>query len=283
MDLSSKRIPELDGVRGIAILMVLLFHLSPAIDNSQHWLVNSAISAARFGGTGVDLFFVLSGFLICGILVDNRSAENYFKVFYVRRIFRIVPLYFLIALTFFTLSFAWHHQIINAPAWLMDVSIPRWSYLTFTQNFWMARLKSLGSAVLAPTWSLAVEEQFYLVFPLMVGLVPPRLLTKILLATMTGAILLRLVVRIAHLSNDIALLVLTPCRADILSLGALIALAMRVEKVRAFLTMHHTKLYVIFGLLIPHIALAVVAYSPERANQMADRPTTGNVDTSMEG
>jgi len=125
--------------------MVLSLHLAPALQDSQNWILHSAIFTTRFGGTGVDLFFVLSGFLICGILVDNRRAENYFKVFYLRRAFRILPLYFLITLSFFTLSFAWHHGIISAPAWLMDISIPRWTYLTFTHNFAMARLNSFGS------------------------------------------------------------------------------------------------------------------------------------------
>ncbi|MFN7140591.1 MAG: acyltransferase family protein, partial [Limisphaerales bacterium] len=89
------RIPELDGIRGIAILLVVLAHYFVLP-------VGPGFAAANFLGTffglawsGVDLFFVLSGFLIGGILLDAKASNNFFKVFYTRRVCRIFPLYFL--------------------------------------------------------------------------------------------------------------------------------------------------------------------------------------------
>ena len=90
-------IPELDGMRGVAIAMVLMFHYFyvPAIltPGGLAWHVSAPL---RLGWTGVDLFFVLSGFLIGGILLDARGSSSYFKPFYTRRFFRIVPLYALV-------------------------------------------------------------------------------------------------------------------------------------------------------------------------------------------
>src|ERR1700675_5176478 len=95
-----KRIPELDGIRGMAIAMVIVWHYfsAPAIANG--FPEGSALAylqaACRLAWSGVDLFFVLSGFLIGGILLDSRDSPNYFRTFYTRRFFRIVPLYAII-------------------------------------------------------------------------------------------------------------------------------------------------------------------------------------------
>src|ERR1700689_5530178 len=102
-------VPELDGIRGMAILLVVIFHWG-AFDEGHSILPGKLERLLSFGWSGVDLFFVLSGFLIGGILLDVRDSPNYFKVFYMRRFFRIVPLYYLwlfclIALVFLGDSF----------------------------------------------------------------------------------------------------------------------------------------------------------------------------------
>ena len=101
----------------------------------------------------MDLFFVLSGFLIGGILLDTRDSPNYFRTFYARRFFRIVPLYVAVL----CIALAANHGKI-------DEQIPTVTYFLFLQNFWMALHGTFGY-LLSPTWSLAVEEQFYLTLP----------------------------------------------------------------------------------------------------------------------
>jgi peptidoglycan/LPS O-acetylase OafA/YrhL len=89
------RIPELDGLRGVAIASVLVFHyLAIQGATPQHTLTSYLQRLTIMGGTGVDLFFVLSGFLIGGILLDVRESPRYFSTFYARRFFRIFPLYY---------------------------------------------------------------------------------------------------------------------------------------------------------------------------------------------
>src|SRR5690349_16204879 len=90
------RWPELDGLRGVAILLVFCLHYitnSRSTDPGFGWLYRFA-QVFRLGWTGVDLFFVLSGFLIGGILLDARSSSHYFKTFYLRRVHRILPIYY---------------------------------------------------------------------------------------------------------------------------------------------------------------------------------------------
>jgi peptidoglycan/LPS O-acetylase OafA/YrhL len=119
-----QRSPILDAVRGLAILQVLTWHyLVPSLNHHGSALSLLVSASLNLAWTGVDLFFVLSGFLIGGILMDNRDAPNMFAVFYARRILRIVPLYLLIIAVF---------QVFGGPDFL-------WPYLTFTQNMvWAA-------------------------------------------------------------------------------------------------------------------------------------------------
>jgi peptidoglycan/LPS O-acetylase OafA/YrhL len=91
---SSVRIPALDGLRGIAILLVLLWHSIFHVSFNHHPLMNRLVGIGSLSWSGVDLFFVLSGFLIGGILLDNRDSPRFFKTFYLRRAYRILPLYF---------------------------------------------------------------------------------------------------------------------------------------------------------------------------------------------
>src|ERR1039457_4659242 len=96
------RLPELDGVRGLAILLVLICHylIEPSQVGAGTWKAY-ALAAFRLTWSGVDLFFVLSGFLIGGILYDARDSDSYFKTFYIRRIHRIFPIYFMWIACFF--------------------------------------------------------------------------------------------------------------------------------------------------------------------------------------
>ena len=165
------RIPILDGVRGTAILIVVVYHYFciPGFATSiGPW--HRIAPAMYLGWAGVDLFFVLSGFLIGGILIDNQGSSSYFSTFYRRRFFRILPLYFLLLVSYACAAGT------NAVPSLLKERIPWVSYLFFVQNLEMflrsnepgfGRFSS-GPGWLSGTWSLAVEEQFYLILPAVV-------------------------------------------------------------------------------------------------------------------
>ena len=165
---AGRYVPALDGVRGVAILLVILFHHT--LMRQQTPLDRVYASIARLGWSGVDLFFVLSGFLITGILCDAKGSPRSYRNFYVRRTLRIFPLYY--AFVFFTLTIApwlWPDTPLAemARAEMRDTS-EAWSWL-YLSNILFALKEGFGHPNLAVTWSLAIEEQFYLVWPLLVA------------------------------------------------------------------------------------------------------------------
>lgn len=219
------RIPELDGLRGIAIGLVLLWHLLflplPGARESIPWL--------ELSWSGVDLFFVLAGFLIGGILMDHREAKNLFAVFYARRFWRIVPLYALLIGVY-----ALWVEVLGPQAsemkgwsWLFSERPPLWVYLSLTQNLWSAWTGLWGPHAVSATWSLALEEQFYLLFPWLVRWISPRRLPIILLSLIGAAVLTRTWILDAYANGPTLVHWLLPCRWDALGLGALLAWALR--------------------------------------------------------
>jgi len=223
---SEQRIPELDGLRGTAVLMVLIWHfVGCMVDPGGSWIEAALYSGTIFGRTGVDLFFVLSGFLIIGILIDNRAADNLFPSFYGRRIARIFPAYFLLIVVYWlcyaatgpTAAFnAAHGLLIHAGAQVL-----------FAYNWLMAIDNGPVSRGFSVTWSVAIEEQFYLVAPLVVWLTPRSRLWKVLLGGALFAVLSRAAMFIALPSHALAPYVLPFSRIDCLCAGGLLALAWR--------------------------------------------------------
>jgi len=218
--LREMRLPALDGVRGLAILGPLLerFNLST---NGVGPLETLFDMVADRGWIGVQLFFVLSGFLITGILLDSKGQPSYFRTFYVRRVLRIVPLYYatlIVALVLVPL-------IASTP---MPDGRQIWLWL-FLVNW----AQALGGEDfgLSHFWSLAVEEQFYLIWPLVVLLTTRRQLAWLCLTLIVTAFASRAVLS-ASGSNEHVIYVLTYCRMDALAFGALGALALRTERLR---------------------------------------------------
>lgn len=254
----STRTPELDGLRGVAIGSVLLWHyvidLSRPLEGSFLWWPHRLLSSTW---SGVDLFFVLSGFLIGGILEDQRQAVNYFQVFYLRRAYRILPAYLLNLLVF--VGFPLMFPALFAGTLFTWRPLPLWSYLTLVQNLLMAAAGELAGW--AVTWSLAVEEQFYLLLPVVIRFARPWLV-PILLAGVGLAPLFR------HLApNPIAAYVLPIGRCDSLFMGVLLALLMRYRPEWA----HR----IAGSRLLPSLALAGVALLVIYEPRWAEEPMRG--------
>jgi peptidoglycan/LPS O-acetylase OafA/YrhL len=249
-------VPELDGVRGLAVLLVLGFHFIglATIAGRESWLwpLKRALSLAW---SGVDLFFVLSGFLIGGILIEHRESPSYFRTFYIRRTCRILPLYVLLVAVAFLWKAGVDANTIAGNAFLGDTFHPLWSYATFTQNFVMAEANGYGTNWLAATWSLAVEEQFYLVLPLLIWLTPARKLPWMLAGCIVAAPVIRLAFLEFHTHQGYPAHVLMPGRADALMLGVLAAWALRHAPVRRVLSEGRGGLYAVFALLLAGLGL----------------------------
>ncbi|HYE53315.1 MAG TPA: acyltransferase [Chitinophagaceae bacterium] len=212
-----KRIPELDGLRGIAILLVVSFHyISNQLTGRTDPVSRVLQKATGFGWVGVDLFFILSGFLIGNILIANKHSSNYFKTFYIRRLVRIVPNYFLLLVVFLVI---WNTAYFSNNYFITSHNvIPAWSYFLMVHNFFMAAAHSLGNDALSITWSIGIEEQFYLFFPFIVYFAGRKYLPWILALLVAAAIVFR-----AQFDHWIPRYVLLPSRMDGLSLGFMVA------------------------------------------------------------
>jgi peptidoglycan/LPS O-acetylase OafA/YrhL len=210
------RIPVLDGVRGIAILIVLLFHFAGPGSGSG-FLEKGLFEVIRAGWIGVDLFFVLSGFLITRILYESKGSAFYFRNFYMRRSLRIFPLYYGLLILFFVLLPL--VRPLSSPAMIQAKANQLWLF-TYTSNF-RYPFKQFGP--LTHFWSLAVEEQFYLIWPLVIFFSPRRLAMKICAGCIIGAFILRTTCVLAGVSPHL-IYVYTPLRMDTLAIGAFIAL-----------------------------------------------------------
>ncbi|MGN6648292.1 MAG: acyltransferase family protein [Cytophaga sp.] len=205
-------ITELDGVRGVAALMVILFHFFHGLFKSSGFVYDKLHKVSIFGQSGVILFFVLSGFLITRILLDTKEDESYFKKFYIRRSLRIFPLYyFALALYFFVLPF-------------LLKGIPdchgqgEWYFWVYLQN--VARTFEWPSCGPSHFWTLAVEEHFYLFWPLIVYLFNFEKLTK----TIVIILIVTIIVRVVMLENRLGIFYFTFSQMDSLAIGGLLAI-----------------------------------------------------------
>jgi peptidoglycan/LPS O-acetylase OafA/YrhL len=226
-----RQIPALDGIRGIAIFWVVLHNATGIpLAPSSRWLHVLPLLSSR-GWIGVQLFFALSGFLITAGLLDSRHTAHYFRNFYAKRALRILPLYYsvlfvlLVVLPHLVGQLPYRHDH-QAPLWLF---IGNWTH-SFPYGF-------------SHFWSLAVEEQFYLVWPLLVSsLAAPRLLRTCLWIAV-GALLLRCI--LASYGTDWwTLYSNTACRMDALALGGAAACVLRIPALQEAARKWHSQLAV---------------------------------------
>jgi peptidoglycan/LPS O-acetylase OafA/YrhL len=206
-----QKIPQLDAIRGVAVLLVIMNHVSGKYPSLQLQGIFGR------GWMGVDLFFVLSGFLITKILLSAKDSDGYFKNFYARRCLRIWPLYYsVLILMFVVIPFL---RPSEAAKVFEARSSPWWAYPLFLQNF-LIPSPPAATGPLGVTWSLAIEEQFYLVWPLVVRYCSYRQLRTIALTVFCVSPALRL-----YLSHHNVLIYSNFfCRLDGLMAGALLAL-----------------------------------------------------------
>jgi peptidoglycan/LPS O-acetylase OafA/YrhL len=212
----------------VAIVLVLLHHFTvfdPATGGDA-WLAFVAL----LGWCGVDVFFVLSGFLITGILIDARGSDRYFTSFYARRTLRIFPLYYLIVfLSFVVLPMfpSWHTLLAG------DQPVAQWPYWTYLVNFAIADRGAFTHGVLDVTWSLAIEEQFYLIWAAVVWVLSPSLLGPVCAAIVAASPILR-ALALGSGAEPIDVYVLPYFRADALALGGLLAWLLRRDLLQRF-------------------------------------------------
>jgi peptidoglycan/LPS O-acetylase OafA/YrhL len=218
-----QRLPALDGLRGIAILAVFFRHYAGGLEKNANSTGMHVLGMLfNFGWTGVDLFFVLSGFLITGILFDTQGHPDYYKNFYARRALRILPPYYLLASIYLALT-----PVLTAH-WKL-------SQLTFLVFFgfplaliWPALGEVSSSVHITHLWSICAEEQFYMIWPWTISKL--RTANNILRACailVIATLLLRLGICLTgwvaiEWTHDFL-----GCRMDALSVGAAIAIAMR--------------------------------------------------------
>jgi peptidoglycan/LPS O-acetylase OafA/YrhL len=253
---AGNRIPELDGLRGIAIGLVVLFHgfyFGPGADYQAKDLIHHLYlwfeGFIAVGWAGVDLFFVLSGFLIGGILLDAKESPRYYKTFYARRFFRIIPPYYAWIFAYVVVmalagSFLQTHLPNRNVA---DARPALWAQVLFLQNFGILNsYPAIAGTWFWPTWSLAVEEQFYLIAPAFVRRLSGKTLGISIGVVIVLAPLLRLFIAHQWPAQRIGLgmvLTLMPCRADALGIGILAALLWRTPEFRLHLAERGRFLY----------------------------------------
>lgn len=226
---TSQHVPVLDGIRGMAILMVMVCHTLSMFKALGGAYVSGFQNFLFFvfgsGWLGVDLFFVLSGYLITRILINSRGEQNYFVNFYARRTLRIFPIYYLyITVVIFILPLFIPYMRVQIQS---NLAL---NYL-YLQNTFVFLSGSLPEYLMGHLWSLAVEEHFYLIWPLVVYKVKDKRIFHVGVAVIIGALLLRNIIIFGSGFRtgavDYYTYRFTFCRADALMLGAMLAYAVR--------------------------------------------------------
>lgn len=222
-------LPQLDGLRAIAILAVMAFHFDSA--NLGPFGLAAHFSGFDLGWTGVVLFFVLSGYLITQVLLGSKGQPRYFRNFYANRALRILPAYYLTLLMGYAAI-----SVLSLRASPAEQSGGEWvSYLLFGSNYWLGYngIGTPASQVLGISWTLSVEEQFYLLWPMVIWRLSPRMVLRVCIGLLLASPVLRWA--LMHFSGNALLTYFSfTSNLDGLALGALIAVMRNDERLRRF-------------------------------------------------
>lgn len=213
--LLQQRMQVLDGVRGLAILLVMGYHYK---------------MLPSLGWSGVDLFFLLSGFLITGKILETAGRADFYKIFYLRRIQRIFPAYYsLVFLFLIVLPVLSPSSITNSYRQLIHL---QWYYWAFAINFYNALHGWTQQIILVPLWSVACEVQFYLLWPIIVMFFLKRSLNLIwvFVSIIVVALATRLILPSFPLHVNVARYVLMPARLDGFATGGLLYYLMHTNQ-----------------------------------------------------
>jgi peptidoglycan/LPS O-acetylase OafA/YrhL len=233
-------------MRGLAILLVMFYHMTITDPAGAGWLEHALVNTSALGATGVDLFFVLSGFLITGILFDTKQHHHYFRNFYIRRVLRIFPLYYAVlafALVIMPALVAHvpqaHHKasrlLVSGSDWL-------W-YASYTSNFLIAKAGAFRNGMLDVSWSLAIEEQFYVLWPPLVYCLSTKALKRACVGIVFFALVFRTAMWLAGYSW-IQVYTVTPCRMDSLAIGGFFAVWVRTVSPQTTAVLRRARVWV---------------------------------------
>jgi peptidoglycan/LPS O-acetylase OafA/YrhL len=257
-------IPALDGIRGLAILGVLFVHFfgnfAPA-----NALERVFRNFSGLGTLGIDLFFMLSGFLITGILLDTKSRENYLKNFWIRRFLRIFPLYYLVLSLILLALIILPADLVPSADKIWEAQPWAWTYLF---NFFIAREGDWTVPFIGHFWSLAVEEQFYLIWPLLVYRLSARRLMQLCVGLILLACALHLWMEING-SSKVSIHVLTPLRLNAICMGALLATWLRQDSVLQLgsdVILRWAKCLLLGSVLVKIIIVIIVKQAPHTSD-----------------
>ncbi len=254
------RIRELDGFRGMAVLSIVVLHY---VVHHLYTAPGAPLAYAQkyllFLWVGVDAFFVLSGFLIGGILLDQRTSPNYFPAFYARRAFRIFPPYLLLLGAWLAVDLLLRGDRYG---WILQPDFPAWPYFAYVQNFCMAAAGTTGPNFVAATWSLAVEEQFYLLAPMLVRWVKPSRLPAMLWLGILAAPALRSAMALAQGDWREAQTRLLFTRWDSLLVGVAVAWIVRQPGLQVLLGRLRRRLFGVFAAMFAMMFALPILLAP---------------------
>ena len=212
----------LDGLRGLAVLLVFLHH---TLAFPKEFVFLRAVT--EFGRLGVDLFFCLSGFLITGILLGAKEDEHYFRNFYARRALRIFPLYFLYLIVYAILVI--QLQVVHFEKVSVAANDLKWAWFYGT-NLLIAKQGVITTGSLSHFWTLAIEEHFYFLWPVLVYWLSSKKLLAAAGVITVGALALRISLQV-HGTPELVIRTFTLCRIDTFAMGGVAAIFHR-QKIR---------------------------------------------------